>query len=158
MAITFERTLDQDLVRWVLTHDAVWEHTTEDGEDREAYQPSMDERICYITARDGEELLGLWMFVPQTRRYAWEVHTCLLPGHGARRGRRAARELAALIWKNTPTRVLIAKIPEYNRLALRFAKDVGFVEFGRDSGSYEHGGQVWRQVYLELVRPEAGRG
>jgi len=143
------------LVRWVLTHPSVWPHLVDDFHPaQQDFEPCDHPEIWYVLVRDGEELLGMWMFVPENG-VCWEAHTCLLPGHGYRRARQAARELAPWVWQHTPCKRLLAKIPAYNYWALRFARDVGFQQFGVNDKSYQKHGKIYGQVYLGLSRPEA---
>ncbi len=152
--MTFERTFDMTLVRWVLTYRTVWPHLVDDFHPPiEKFFPCDHPEIWYITVRDRDELLGLWMLVPENG-ICYEAHTALLPGHGYRRARRAARELAGWVWEHLPhCERLVAKIPAYNYWALRFTRDVGFVEFGRNERSYRKHGISHTTVLLGLSRP-----
>ncbi len=108
--------------------------------------------IWYVLAMDGEDLIGMWTFVPHNG-VCWEVHTYLLPKHGFRRGREAARQMAEWIWRNTPCRRIIT-VPRFNRVALEFARDAGMEEFAVNPRSFQKNGILHDQVLLGLSRPE----
>ncbi len=148
--MTFERTKDLALARAIITWPGLYEWQSDDGSpSREDYDPPSDERVWYILARDGETLLGVWMLHPHNA-IEYEVHTCLLPGHGFRRARIAAKEAIAWVWQHTPAKRLITKIPAYNRIAYRFALDAGFQMIGVDEKSFLKNGVKYDQALLGL--------
>lgn len=150
--MTFERSEDAALIRAVVTHPAVWPHVSDDyAPQASAWTPAMHPSLWYVVVREGEDTLGLWMF--EARGACWEVHTCLLPIAWGDRGKRAAREMAAWLWKNTTCRRLITNVPAYNRLALRFAQRAGMTEFGRNERSFLKHGELHDQILLGLSRP-----
>lgn len=145
---TFERTQDLRLVRSIICHRRVYPHLTDDHSPAvEDYQPPA--HYWYILAFDGEELLGLWALEPRNAVTA-EIHTALLPGHGFRRARTAARELARWIFANTTVRRITTSVPDSNRIAGKFAIDAGMREFGRNKLSYLKNGKLWDQVEYGL--------
>ena len=150
----FERTRDMALVRSILTWPSLYDWHSDDGSPaREDYDPPQSDAIWYILARDNETILGIWMLVPHNA-IEYEVHTCLLPGHGYRRGRTAARECADWIWANTPARRLITKVPAFNRIAYKFAIDAGFELIGTDKKSFLKHGKLYDQALLGLSPTE----
>jgi hypothetical protein len=150
----FERTRDMALVRSILTWPTLYDWHSDDGSPaREDYDPPESDAIWYILARDHETILGLWTLV-RKNAIEYEVHMNLLPGHGYRRGRVAAREAIAWVWQNTPARRLIAAIPAYNRMAYRFALDAGFQMVGVDPKSVLKRGILYDQAVLGLSPQE----
>lgn len=148
--MTFERTFDYDLIRAVLTSPEMYPWISDDGSPAAAdYQPPVSDAIWYILVSDQGQLLGLWMLVPRNA-IEYEVHTCLLPGHGFRRARQAAREGIAWVWAHTPARRLITGVPAYNRIAYQFALDAGFAPIGVDRKSYLKDGILYDQALLGL--------
>ena len=76
---TFQRTLDTDLIRSVITHPRIWPAISDDFIGKsEDFQPSTEPSTWYIAVREGETLLGLFILTRQTGVCA-ELHTCLLP-------------------------------------------------------------------------------
>lgn len=148
----FERTQNPQLIREVLTHPRIWDAISDDfSPAREEFQPAMNEALWYVAVYDGAELLGIFLFVPQSR-ICWEVHTCLLPHSWGIRATEAAEEVARWIWANTPCRRIITNVPAYNRLALRFAKHAGMTPFGCNERSYQKNGILHDQIMLGLSR------
>ncbi len=143
------------LVREIMTHPKVWPYITDDDAPLVAeFAPLIHHHIVYLLCRDGEKLLGMWMF---TRRNAvtLEVHTCLLPGHGFTKARLAAKGAAEWIWENCPAvQRIITNVPRFNRLALKFALDVGMDRFGTDPSSFLKDGVLQDQIMLGLSRPQ----
>lgn len=150
--LTFERSRDYALIRAIVLESYDW--TSDDGSPaREQYAPPESDAIWYILARDGEDLLGLWILVPHNA-IEYEVHTCLLRGHGYRRGRLAAQEAIEWVWHHTPARRLITRVPAFNRIAYKFALDAGFEPFGVDKKSFLKAGNLYDQAILGLSPEE----
>jgi RimJ/RimL family protein N-acetyltransferase len=152
--ITFERSFDYTLIRGILTHDKIWPHISDDGSPpREEYRPIEHDAIWYVIVRDGDKLLGLWVFTPQNA-VCWEVHTALLPAAWGPRGQHAARLLPGWIWANTPCRRIVTNVPETNRLALHFAVKSGMKIYGVNRQSWMKNGVLCDQICLGLSQPE----
>lgn len=161
--ITFERTQDYEMVRYILTHPRIYPHISDDCSPAAAdYRPIESEAIWYVLAKDvdpklsdyidsdeGPDTLGLWMFVPQNG-VCWEVHTALLPCAWGDVGLTAARLLPDWIWRHTPCRRIITNVPATNRLAMHFARRAGMKIFGANRASYMKGGKLWDQICLGL--------
>ena len=158
--IRFERSFDYGLVRSIITHPKLWNHLSDDltGPASE-FQPVAHPAIWYVTPYnhysedEPPELLGLWMFVPQTS-ICWDVHTALLPIAWGGVGLLAARLLPGWMWANTPCRRIITSVPSSNRLALHFAIKSGMKIWGVNRESYLKGGILRDQVCLGLSKPE----
>lgn len=141
-------------MREVMTHPRVWPYITDDGSPSiEEFQPAAGPGVLYLLCLEGEELLGLWMFV-QVNSVSLDVHTCLLPGHGFRRSREAARQAAEWIWANTSCQRIQTSVPERNRIAFKFAEAAGMLEYGRNPQSISQGGRLWDQILLGMSRPK----
>ena len=79
MTLTFERTFDYELVRRIVTHPKVYRWMQSDGAvPPEEYQPPEMEGIWYVLVKEEEQVLGVFIVLPQTSVCA-QVHTCLLP-------------------------------------------------------------------------------
>jgi RimJ/RimL family protein N-acetyltransferase len=152
--MNFERTTDYELIRAMATRPEVWDAVSDDfAQPVENWAPMRSDLLWYVIARDGEEVLGFWMFVPHSP-VSWEIHTCLLPECGYRRARLAAREMLDWLWRKTSIVRLVTNVPEYNRAARAFAKAAGMVEFGTNERSYMKNGVLHDQIMLGISRPE----
>lgn len=155
---SFSRTTDYELVRCILTHPKLWNRITDDGApSREDFRPVESPAVWYVLVRDAGELLGVWAFVQQNA-VTWEIHVALLPNALAPKGRsrEAFRHLLDWFWAQSGAQRIIAAVPEYNRLAVKFARDVGFTYFGLNPGSWLKGGHLYAQILLGLSRPPGG--
>ena len=151
--IHIERSTDYALIRGIMTHPRVYPHLTDDGSPAAAdFEPIESEALYYLVAWDGNELLGLWLFVP-LNAVCWEVHTALLPHAWGDRARRAAVVMLQWIWGNTPCRRIVTHVPADNRLAYDFALAAGMQVFGIDEQSFLKGGRLLDQICLGINRP-----
>lgn len=117
----------------------------------------MDERILYVLAHDGAELLGMWIFYPESP-IMMKVHTCLLPCSYGERAKIAAKEMAVWFWANTQAERLVTDVPEFNRLARKFAEAAGMKQFGINPKSFKRDGKLWDVIMLGMSRPVVSRG
>ena len=147
---------DAELIRSTMTHPRVWPWISDDDSvRREDFQPVFAETIIYLGVWS-EAFIGLWMCVRQNA-ITFAVHTCLLPAGAGPVGQIAACEAQKWMWDNADgCQRLITSVPSDNTLALRFAKNVGMVEFGRNPRSFLRNGLVLDEIWLGLSRPESG--
>lgn len=151
--MTFERCTDDALIRSIVTHEKIWPHVGDDfTPPAEAWRPECAPYLLYLLCREGDEVLGLWLFV--IRGACWETHACMLPGAWGAQATRCARELFAWLWRATPCRRLVASIPVYNRPALAFAARIGMTRFAVNERSYMRDGELHDQILFGLSRPE----
>lgn len=153
-AFTFEPTVDVDEIKAIITHVALWPHVTDDfSPSREDYQPVMHPSVLYLIVRDHGVLQGLFFFHPINSILS-EIHTCLLPHSWGNTARQIAREMLIWFWENSSCERLVTTVPDYNRLALVFAKAAGMVEYGRNPESYMKGGKLIDLILLGIGRPK----
>jgi RimJ/RimL family protein N-acetyltransferase len=147
--IWFERSFDYDLIRSIITHPAIYPHMVSDGACApEEYRPCEDSGISYMLVRDDDELIGMFMLVPQTS-VCWEVHSCFLP-NGRGRAITAYKAGIQWIWENTPCRKLVGNTPSDNRLALRIAERAGLKVMGVNEKSLSRDGVLIDQVMFGI--------
>lgn len=152
--MTFERSTDYELIRLIITHPRIWPHVGDDNAGSpEDFQPIEHSSVWYVVVRDLDELMGCWILVPENS-ICYDLHTCLLPNAWGPKATRAARELLSWVWTNTPARRLITRVPATNRLALRYAKRAGMLEYGLNPLSWLKGGILHDQALLGMSRPE----
>lgn len=150
--IRFERTRDMDIVRKILTHPAIYRHISDDfSPSADQYEPPEHESILHMLALDGDEVLGLWVFIPKNE-ICLEVHTNLLPNAYGERSLIAAKEMAEWIWKHTSCERIITDVPDFNRHAFKFAKRAGMSEFGCNPKSFKKDGKLWDVHMLGMSR------
>lgn len=152
--ITFARSFDYTQIGDILRHDRIYPHISDDySPPASEYRPVESEAVWYVIARNVEEagtdLLGLWMFCPESG-ITWAVHTCLLPIAWGPVGLEAARQLPAWIWEHACCRRIITSVPTTNRLALRFAIRAGMKIYGVNEASWLKNGKLVDMVCLGL--------
>jgi RimJ/RimL family protein N-acetyltransferase len=153
--VTFERSEDWELIKRIVTDAKIYPWVSDDfSPKREDWQPIRDPAVWYVIVRDGKEILGLWMLVPENP-ICWKIHTCLLPAAWGDRARQAAKELATWVWENTPCMRVNTDVPAYNRLAYRFAIAAGLGRFGVNPKSVLKHGKLHDQIMLGISRPGA---
>lgn len=151
----FVETDDEDVIRSIVTHPKVYPHISDDGSPApDDWKPNP--AVKYILVFDGCELLGLWAFVPENF-VTWNVHTCLLPIAYGRKALEAAKQMAEWVWKNIGCQRVTTNVPEYNRLALRFAERAGMVRFGVNPSSYMKDGKLYDQILLGMSNPAGAK-
>lgn len=149
----FERTFDYELIRSIITHPQIYPAIADDFSPKAGdYKPIESDGVWYVLVRDGDEVLGLWIFIPENG-VTWKVHTCLLPTAWGSRAKVAAVQMAEWVWKNTPCKRIVTDVPEYNRLALFFALKAGMTRYGLNPKSYQKDGTLMGQVLLGLSKP-----
>lgn len=153
----FERSFDYTLIRQTMTTPAIYRMIGDDSSPAvEDFRPPEHELIRYVLAYDGDELLGCFIFTPESSA-CLQVHTCLLPIAPLIAGRSlaAARGVIQWIWETTGYCRIVTRVPDFNRLALRFALKAGMVEFGVNPMSYRKNGILQGQTYLGIGKPGA---
>ena len=147
-----ERTRDYELARQIITHPRIYPWVTDDASPaREDYRPIESDAVIYLLVYDAAELLGMFLFTPQSG-VCVEVHTCLLPHAWGSRATAAAAAARAWIWAHTPAARIVTSVPADNRLALRFAVRSGMLEYGRNPASIRKNGRLEDLILLGISR------
>lgn len=150
--IHLERTTDWSYIRLVATDPRLWEHLSDDfSGERETWQPREDDSLVYLKVTDDEQCLGFFLLVPHSP-VLYEVHTALRPAARGPRAREAAQALIAWTFANTRCQRLVTSVPEYNRLALRFAQRAGMTEYGRNPRASQKNGTLFDLILLGLSK------
>lgn len=152
---TFERTRDKDAIRAIVAHGLLWGAMSDDfaPETPAAWDPPDPEACLYLLVKQQDELLGLWMFVPQNK-VCFDAHVGYLPAAYGTRARVAARACFEWIFLHTSAQRITAGVPEYNRLALKFAREIGMTDYGFNPASYQKEGRLWGQHLLGVSKGE----
>lgn len=152
--MTIEPSRDYALIRSIITDPAIYGRTVDDySVPVEDFQPIQSDRVMYAIARDGEQLLGLFILV-ESNGIMLEIHTCLLPCAYGSKASLAALAILDWIWTHTRCQRLITNVPAHNRLAQRFALAAGMTVFGVNPLSFQYRGQLEDLIMLGLSRPQ----
>ncbi len=144
------RTEDELLIASILAHPTILPHISDDNTKMNSL---VHPNLFWITVYDGEELLGLFLSHPHNS-VTYESHTCLLPNAYGTRAVQAAHEYINWMFQWTECQKLITNVPEYNKLALRFARKVGGVLEGVNRESYLKNGTLMDQYVLGITKKE----
>lgn len=153
MTVSIERSTDYAALTSIARHPAIYGSMADD------YSPAPDdyhvpngEHLIYLLAQLDGVPRGFWLFAPQNH-VCFEVHTVLNPQLFGTRALDAAKMAENWIWSNTTCRRMFTNVPVTNRLALRFAKAAGMVEFGINENSYLKNGKLIDQIMLGMSKP-----
>ena len=151
--ITFERSKDYALIRQIMTHSRIWRHITDDfSPSHEDFEPIQNDAIWYVMAKKYEVIIGLWVLIPDNH-ICWKIHTCLLPVAWGGFGLEAALQLPEWLWEHTECVRIITEVPEYNRVALKFAKAANMQQFGVNERAYMKHGRLQNLILLGISKP-----
>jgi RimJ/RimL family protein N-acetyltransferase len=150
--MTIEPTTDRELIRLAMVHPRVYPSISDDFSPApQDFQPHIGPGTLYLAVYDGDNYLGCFLFV-QWSPVMFEVHTCLLPAAYGAKATEAAKAAAEWMFHHTTCRRIITHVPQYNRLALRFAERAGLTQCGRNYQSYQKDGRLHDLIMLGLSK------
>lgn len=140
------------LVRSVLTHPRVYPHITDDSSPAaDEFCPHEHPSIVYLHAQDEGGTLGVFMLIPLSM-VCYQVHTCMLPRAWGAPARECARLGTRWMFDHGPCRRIVTNVPEYNRVAERFARACGMAEYGRNLKSFQKDGVLYDEILLGISK------
>ena len=92
----------------------------------------------FIGVYEGETYLGL--FIAHYLFGEAFVHACLLPSAYGEKSRRAGLLFEQWLWEHMNPKRVIAQVADFNPLAVRYLKDLGFTFLGKIHGGWLHNG------------------
>jgi len=135
-----------------MTHRRIYDHLCDDHCPKaEDFEPHESESLTYLAAYEDEELLGIWVLMPENA-VCWDVHTCLLPSAWGPVAILAAKAAIKWVFENTDCVRLTTRVPEYNLLALKLAENAGMTKFGFNDASWQKKGKLWGQHLLGISK------
>ena len=145
----FERTVDFELVRRILTHPDLYSRMGDDGSPpREQFRPNPHPDIWYVLAIEYECPAGLFVLVPENV-ITWQIHVAMLPWAWGAIAQLAGRSILPWVWEHTPCRRITASVLAGNRLAVQYGlRTLGLVQFGRDPQSFLKNGQRQDRILM----------
>lgn len=109
--------------------------------------------MYYLLAKRDVDILGLFAVSPENG-ICYKVHTCLLPHSYGEKATIAAKELIQWVFSNLQCERLITEVPEFNKLALKFAERSGMTRFGYNPKSYLKDGRLQGMTLLGISKEE----
>ena len=154
MTFTFESTRDRAKIKRIITHPRLYRHMQDDYAPRpEDFEPEIHPLVSYILARCDGVAIGLFI-VSVHSRVLFEIHECFLPEFWGKLAHEATVQFRDWIWRNTGCMRMFGQTPAYNRLAVKFAKDAGMVQFGVHPRAFMKHGKLQDLVLLGIDRPD----
>lgn len=153
--MTVERTFDYALVKQIVTHPKIYPHIVDDHSPKaDEWKPIDSDLVWYVMVQNGNgHAVGVFVLAPQNC-VCYEFHTCLLPEIWGPLARKAARMMLAWMFANSPCQRIVTNVPEYNRIALRFGRNIGLKEFGVNPKSYLKGGVLYNQILMGISKED----
>lgn len=149
-----ERTANPGLVRFVVTHPAIYPHISDDHSPAaDEYEPVIAEGIYWLACASGDDLAGLFMAHPWNGA-TYEIHTCILPPFRGPAAREATAAVLAWLFTQTRCQKVVTHVPATNRAAYRLATDSGLKDEGLNRRSFLKGGELIDQHLLGITREE----
>lgn len=154
--ITVYRTFDYELVKRIVTHPKIYPHVSDDSSPKpEDWKPIESDAVWYVLVENSSPA-GVFTLVPQNA-VCYEVHTCLLPRIWGPVALDAAGMMLEFMFSKSPCRRVVTNVPDYNRVALRFATNSGLKVFGLNPKSYLKNGTLFDQIMLGISKEEVCR-
>ena len=150
----FERTHDIELVATIARHARIYPASSDDySPPPHEWSPLQHESIWHILCWQNDELLGMFVCVPESA-ICWRFHVCLLPAAYGATSSEAMRQVTRWIFENTNCMRLVGSVPKYNTLACRLARLANWQQFGLNYKSYLKNGVLHDQLMFGISRSD----
>lgn len=155
--MTFHLTTDVALIRSLLTEPRVYRRMVNDAApsaERFGELVGNHPGMRYVVAEDSGTMLGLFVVQADLDYDAGaDIHFCFVPEAWGR-SVDVAQGFLKWLWSETHFQMAIGRIPEYNRLALKLAKQVGFVPYGCEVDAVTKHGKLYDLICTRIQRPK----
>ena len=149
--IVAKRSFDYPLINSIIKDPNIYPNIIDDySPPSYEFNTPESNSIYYILLTEGESLLGLIIFNPQST-ILYEFHLCLLP-IAKGKGKICIKEAIVWIWLNTFAIRITISIPITNKVALKVIKQVGLKEYGINEKSFMKGGILRDQVLFGVSK------
>ena len=148
------RSRDFRAIRALALHPRIFPHITDDcSNDPKAWQPTENEQVISLLAKDDQGIFGFGIFIPQTHTQ-YGAHLGFLPRSWGNLALASWKEMFAWMWKNTNARRCVGEIARDNKLAIRLCRRAGCEIYGINPRSKLRGGKLIDQVCVGISKPE----
>lgn len=152
--MNFENSKDWALIKSIVTDPRVYRLICDDFSPLPEYwEPIKHVQVSYVLAKENEEIFGLFALIPDNT-ICWKAHPCLLPKAFGDKSREITSAFLDWLWKNTPCMRLIAEVPMFNSIVLKYARDCGMEQFGINPASVMKGGKLHDQALFGISKPK----
>lgn len=128
----FEVLYNQELIKATITHPSIYPYVGDVTAPAAAeYEPVIADNVIHLGVVDNDgSYCGLYRLEIMGRLNI-NLHTCILPCAWGQKAAVAAKEVVKYIFEELPLiQNITTMVPMSNRLALRYAKRAGMVEYG----------------------------
>ena len=120
-----ERTFKAERFKDLITHSKIWDKSIDDfTESQENYTPNMNNNLYYLIACDHNLDFGFALLVPHSS-VLFEIHIGFLE-----KSLECGQKIIDWVWENTTAQKIIGQIPEFNTLAINYARKMEFKKEG----------------------------
>lgn len=110
--------------------------------------------IVHVLAEEDGSVLALFLVQASMDHDAGaDLHFCFVPEAWGR-SKEVSRAFLVWLWRETHFLVAVGRIPGYNRLALKLAKQVGFVPYACEMNAVTKHGKLYDLICTKLERPK----
>lgn len=147
----FAESTDYALIKSILDHPAVRRSVRDDFAADEDWKPVVHPTVRYLIAKDGDEVIGLFVVV-FVSAVLFLIHLMFLPSAWGERSRRALKEGIEWLWANSKCQRITGEILDTNKAALKAMTAVGFEIWGINHLSAMKGGKLVDVIHVGLSR------
>lgn len=150
--VLVEPTTDWELITRIVTDKSVYHKVSDDFSPLAAnWKPAQNHGCVYLLVKCGEDVLGLFFLAP-VNGVSYQVHTCLLPNSYGEKAMAAAQKLIEWVFLNLNCKRLITEVPDFNKLAKKFAEKAGMQQYGYNPDSYQRDGRLQGVTLLGISK------
>lgn len=150
-----ERTFDEQVVKSVMLHPAIWATVAEETQDPEKWEPEMV-ADCWLQIVCDGKLIGLYN-IHAHNSVTLEIHAQVLPEYRSEYAKESSRQVLQWILDSEDAagyEKVIAQIPTLYPQVKHFTLNAGFQEEGLNRLSYRKDGKLYDQWLLGITRQE----
>lgn len=149
--VIVRRSRDAELIRAIITHDAIWDDANDDGTPpRETFQPVIADSLYYLVPELDGAPMGVFMVAPHnSTTYEW--HTAILPQYRGKYAIKACRLALEWMREHSPALKIITWVPVEARHVYSYARACGFILEGRSENALLKNGKLQDQFLMGKV-------
>jgi len=133
----------------------LWDYLKDDAElSKDEYTARLDDNSRWYVSGEDDEVVGVY-WLRKLNHVTWEIHTNVrMKFWGTGKALPHAKTALDFIFDESGARKIVATIPETAPHVLAYAKQVGFTEEGRMTGSFLKDDILYDQIHLGITHRE----
>lgn len=153
LCVTISRSRDYSLLWRIATSPRIYRMTSDDRSPAPLRWRIQEREDCiYLLAKAGNQILGFCAFYP-VNGATYETHVCFLEEAYGQKALAAFKTMLWWIWENTRAARIVGSVPDFNELAIAFAKRAGFEVYGVNHKSFLKDGRLRNQICMGISKP-----